>query len=289
MSKHLSYHNLIQQLSIGNVVNLGIYLYRSHLKLYFKLALIAHLWLLVPIYGWAKFYATSALISRLAFSELIGQPESLKTARIQINRQLWNFLITSIFVLLIPLTETLISFIVFAIIGGIIVALIQEIFGINYNYEKPNSIFFIVTGILVIATYLSPLWFYSRLFITDLPLAIDNKISSFQTIKQSRQLTKGFRKRLLGIILLSFLIALPVVIFSWYFSNILLGVIVQRFSKFYQIFGNDFFISTLLLTFFSLGQGIITMPFWQSIKAVVYYEIRCRRDGLDLKLPNRDI
>lgn len=145
MSQHPSPHNLMQQLSIGNIVNLGVYLYRSHPKLYFKLALIAHLWLLVPIYGWAKFYATSALISRLAFSELIGQPESLKAARSQINRQLWNFLITGILVVLIPLTEALMVYTLFSIVAGLIFVLILAIFGIDFNPAKPNLLFFLHT------------------------------------------------------------------------------------------------------------------------------------------------
>lgn len=283
MSQHPSPDNLMQQLSIGNIVNLGIYLYRSHLKLYFKLALIAHLWLLVPIYGWAKFYATSALLSRLAFSELIGQPESLKAARSQINRQLWNFLITGILVVLIPLTEMLMVYIL-SIIAGLIFVSILSKFGMKFNPAKPNLLFFSILVPMTIVIYLSPLWFYSRLFITDLPLVIDNKISSFQTIKQSWQLTKGLRKRLLGIILISFLITLPVLILSWLFFDFLFGLILPiNYPK------NNLLVGTLDLIFFSLGHGIITMPFWQSIKAVVYYEIRCRRDGLDLKLPNRNI
>jgi hypothetical protein len=49
MSQNLGSHNLMQQLSVGNVVNVSINLYRANLKLYFKLALIAHLWVLVPI------------------------------------------------------------------------------------------------------------------------------------------------------------------------------------------------------------------------------------------------
>lgn len=44
------------------------------------------------------------------------------------------------------------------------------------------------------------------------------------------------------------------------------------------------FISTLLLMILNLITGIILMPFWQSIKSVVYYDIICRREGFDLKI-----
>jgi hypothetical protein len=31
------------------------------------------------------------------------------------------------------------------------------------------------------------------------------------------------------------------------------------------------------------------MPFWQSIKAVIYYDLRSRREGLGLQLRDHDI
>ena len=82
----------LRPLSIGNVVSAGARLYRSHFKTYLKLALFAYLWLLIPIYGWAKYFAISGLIARLAFGELTNHPESVKTARQQVNRRLWSFL-----------------------------------------------------------------------------------------------------------------------------------------------------------------------------------------------------
>ena len=50
MSGNFGSSSSIQPLSIGNVVSAGVRLYRSHLKTYLKLALIAHLWALVPIW-----------------------------------------------------------------------------------------------------------------------------------------------------------------------------------------------------------------------------------------------
>ena len=91
MSGNFGSSSSIQPLSIGNVVSAGVRLYRSHLKTYLKLALIAHLWALVPIYGWAKYAAISGLISRLAFGELTYQPESVEEARSHVNPRFWSF------------------------------------------------------------------------------------------------------------------------------------------------------------------------------------------------------
>jgi hypothetical protein len=111
----------IQPLTVGNVVSAGIRLYRSHLGQYLGIAVRATLWILLPFLGFslafylareqavviallilavivayffctAKFLTNSALISRLAFSELVNQPESLSEARTPIDRRLWRFL-----------------------------------------------------------------------------------------------------------------------------------------------------------------------------------------------------
>jgi hypothetical protein len=284
----------MQQLSIGNVVNLGVYLYRSHLKQYFKLAVIAHLWLLVPIYGYAQFYATSGLISRLAFCELISHPESLKIAKTHTNRQLLNFLITGILTIIIPIIGMIIVYIIFSITGGLIYALLQAIFGLKTTINSANPFSNLLFGIIIIpivlVVYLSPLWFYARLFITDLPLAIENEINAFKTINQSWQKTKGFRMRLIGIILLSFSITLPILILCWLICSFLLGLILGLFPQFFSKASiNDFSIGMLVLIVLSLVNGVITTPFWQAVKAVVYYDIRCRKEGFDLQIAHRDV
>jgi hypothetical protein len=36
-----------------------------------------------------------------------------------------------------------------------------------------------------------------------------------------------------------------------------------------------------------LGLTVFTMPFWQTIKAVIYYDLRTRREGMGLELRER--
>lgn len=96
---------------------------------------------------------------------------------------------------------------------------------------------------------------------------------------------KGFRKRLLVIILIAFLITLPILIIVWYGFGRLLGLFFYNFLRYY--IQNDFVRVTLLFIILSLVVGVIIMPFWQSVKAAVYYDIRCRRESWDLKLPDR--
>lgn len=288
MSQNPSPHALKQQLSIGNVVTVSLNLYRSRLKLYFKLALSAHLWLLVPIYGWAKFFTIAALISRLGFDDLSGQPESLNRVRSQLNRRMWHFLITGILVVILSFLGVLILFILFSIMGGLLYALLSSILGIPQGGADQLFKNWLYTGIvlpIVIVVYLSPLWFYSRFFITDLPLSIEREMSWLKAIKRSRELTKSFRKRLLVIILITFLITLPILIIVWYGFGHLLRLFSYNFLRYY--IQNYSIRVTLLFIILSLVVGVIIMPFWQSVKAAVYYDIRCRRESWDLKLPDR--
>lgn len=288
MSENSDPQYSLQQISVGNIVNLGVNLYRAHLKQYFKLSLIAHLWLLVPIYGYAKFCAVAALISRLAFCELIGQPESPKIARSKIKNQLGKFLFTGIFVTLIPLIQTFAVLILFTIIFVFIYVLVNTIFdwrslkilaNINYSILQGIGYFLVFISVYI----LIPLWFYSPLFMTDLPLAVENNVSSFQTIKQSQQLTRGSKLRVISIILLSFVITVPVVIITWITVSFLLALILPIFfSKSYL--GNSSFLGTLVLIFLSLINGIIYMPMWQAVKAVVYFDFISQREGWGLNL-----
>ncbi|MEH2079310.1 MAG: hypothetical protein V7K89_04630 [Nostoc sp.] len=161
--------NLTQQFNIGNIVSLASYLYRSNFKKFSRLSLFAHLWLIVPIYGWAKFYAFAGLISRLAFNEISSQSESSKVAKIQIKKRFWQFLITAILVILICLLQFFIFYIGISIIAGIIYGILAIVFGaisqpINQANPFDNPIFKIIIIPTAIAVYSSPLWFYSRFF-----------------------------------------------------------------------------------------------------------------------------
>lgn len=193
--------NLTQQFNIGNIVSLASYLYRSNFKKFSRLSLFAHLWLIVPIYGWAKFYAFAGLISRLAFSEISGQPESSKVAKIPIKKRFWQFLITAILVILICFLQFLIFYIGISLIAGIIYGILARFFGVisqPINQANPfdNTLFRIMIISIVIPVYFSPLWFYSRFFITDLPLAIEDDTNSIGAIKRSRQLSRGLTWRI---------------------------------------------------------------------------------------------
>lgn len=276
---------LIQIQSIGNGINIAVYLYRYYIKKYFKLAVIAHLWLLVPIYGWAKFYANSALISRLAFCELSNKKESLKEAKSKTYSQMCNFLIAGILVLIIPVILALIFAIGITLIWGILSALLTKVFGLPpiVNSAEPfdGSPQTIILATIIISIYLSPLWFYSRLFIGELSLAVGNKSNAFKTIQKSWKLTKKFRFYILTIILLSYSITLPIQILLFPVLGLIIIKIPIVDSLPSEVSG------WLVLIAVYVVSGIFTMPFCQALKATVYYDLSCRKEGFDLQLHKR--
>lgn len=276
MSSNLGSGNPLAPLSIGNVVSAGLRLYRSHLKTYLQLALTAYLWVLVPIYGWAKFAAISGLISRLAFGELISQPESVKTARSQINPLLWSFLRVTFQVGI----SLVLIYIGLAILGGILTGILALILGVilgtaGVGIGTALGVILIL-GILLIGLT----WFYSRWLIAEVPLAVEEGVNGGESVARSWELTKGAVFRIQGIVLVAFVVTFPIVFLFSYLPQIFLLRAEQGSTTYWIIY----FISFLT----SLVGGIFVMPFWQSIKAVLYYDLRSRREGFGLHLRDRN-
>ncbi len=312
--------NPIQPLSVGNVVSAGFRLYRSHLKLYFGIALQATLWQLVPIaliiplpllvysgqlnssalgliipiwivgfvYCWVESIANSAVILRLAFGEVVSQPESAQDARSYIVTRKWRFFMAYILwfirymgFILILYISTLIIAVIFGMVFGLI-------FGgkIQPNHPAAITIFALLGFIAILAIVYGIIWFLSRLFIFDVPLAAEIDISAVKTLDRSWELTKGHVWRIFGISMVALLITIPLQIPA----QIAAFGIQETLAKFYPRQSPTFVALSYILSYLlGLGIGVFVLPFWQSIKAVVYCDLRSRREGLGLQLRDRTI
>ena len=269
-----------QPLSVGNIVTTAFQLYKNRFKPYFLLALKAYFWLLVPVYGWAKFFAISALISRLVYGELVNQPESIKNGTKYVNSKLWQFLVAAILLGLIALG----AYIAFAIAIGIAVG-----FGGVVAYQGGNSaltaIAFIIAGVAFIAFIVGFLWILVRFYIYEVPLAIEDNIDATSTISRSWQLTKGNVSRIMLISFVAVLITLPLLILGQIVSATLqssLAALIEQQS----ILSLPLVVVYLGLNF---ALGALQLPFTQAVKAVVYYDLRTRKEGLGLNLRDRNI
>jgi hypothetical protein len=284
MSFNQGSYSPLQTLSIGNVVSTGFLLYRSHLKKYFLLALKAYMWLFIPIYGWAKFFALTALISRLAFADLVNQPESIASGQRFVNSRLWQYLITMLLIFLLGMgigIAIIVLFLILSILSALLVG------GIG---QQGNPTIYIIFGLIAIVFMIfmmvAILWLITRFYLVEVPLSIEDNLNSTSTISRSWELTQGYVWRILLISLVGFLITIPIQVFAQIISFILQGVFTPLLRQNSIIFGVLFFVSTIILSF---GSGALILPFWQTLKAVVYYDIRSRKEGLDLKLRDHEI
>lgn len=287
MSDNLDYPSNAEPLSIGNVVSAGIRLYRSHLKEYFLLALKAYLWILVPIYGWAKFCALSALISRLAFGDLVNQPESVHSGERFVNSRLWKFLGTLILMLFIGVGIGISFLIAWVLVLVIVGAILQLQTSVLVPASNPSNMF--IFGLIVILVsvvgIVGIIWLGIRFYLVDLPLAIEENVDATSNIKRSWELTKGYVGRIFIISFVAFLIILPLQILLQIIWSIM-EIIFKFLSDSYPFFSLIFI---LLFIAIAITSNALVLPFLQTVKAVIYYDLRTRREGLGLQLRNREI
>jgi hypothetical protein len=273
--KNLSSSGQTGPLSVGNVVSASLRIYRDHFKSYFGLALLASLWLFVPIYGWAKSSAISALISRLAFGEVREKPETVSDARHEVNPRMWSFFAAGILTFLI--------FFGVSLVGGIAMAILAGGAGAIFGQNSP-----IVAVLLVVVAVIAFLIIYiriiSRLLIVELPLAIENNIGASSAIGRSWELTKGSVGRIQWIVFVGILVSLPITFVVQILSSIVQGVLSAVLGAESGIF---FLVYSILIVLLSFGSGAIVTPFWQAMKAIIYYDLRSRKEGLGLQMRDR--
>ncbi|MEN9234364.1 MAG: hypothetical protein Q6J74_09760, partial [Gloeomargarita sp. DG02_1_bins_92] len=77
-------------LHVGNLLTFSLQVYRYHFWRYLWLSLQAHAWVLVPIYGWAKYCALLGALSRLVVQNLRGVTESPAEAVAVAQARMWS-------------------------------------------------------------------------------------------------------------------------------------------------------------------------------------------------------
>ncbi|MBD2775731.1 hypothetical protein [Iningainema tapete] len=298
MSENFRSPNLVELLSLGNVVTAGFRLYSSHRKSYFLLALTASFWSFLPflfiipvgilifinsrvgndsLWAWLiamlvgiilYFYAlgksliNASIISRLAFAELLNQPETVAAARRQVKPKLWRFVITSLLIFLI----LFVSFIVFMIL--MIIPLL-------------NLLLFIPA----LATFL---WVVARFLLPDVILAVEENSSAIDAVSRSWDLTSRNAWRIVLILVVAFLVTIPLQLLVQIINRVAVYAFITPVirdavngSTSATLLISIVYLFILVLIF--LVNAII-LPFWQAIKGVIYYDLRARQEGLDLKL-----
>jgi len=290
-------NNSIEPLNIGNTINTAFRLYRDRFPTYVFFAVRAGLWSLLPlvlqlilsqllyqtitpeqgsdiglrlflfpiqIFSAAKSLFNNAVISRLAFQDIIYQPETAGQAEKKVKPKMWRLwwmqvligLLGAAIILPITLSLVLVSFI--PILGVLLI--LPAFFCLPFFF----------------------LWLSARICIAELPLVIEDNLGSWQAIKRGWHLTKNSAWRIVGVIFIASLLIIPVYILSWALASIPFWV---NFSSFYSslesvedwqtLAENPLFFQQMAmfpygLTTIFLLLNILLVPFWQSLKSVIY-------------------
>ncbi len=314
-----------ESFSVGNVVSASFQLYRAKAKEYLKIALAAVGWSLLPVlaiiaialiaaliagatrntgtiagvlvlafvativlavFCYAKSLTNSALISRLAFHEISDQPESLQDARRFVNSRKWSFLFTQLLVGLIVVGLVLVVYFVFGLLA---VALAAS--GGAFSGGSGNAGLAIVLGILMLVLAIAAIvfffWLGARLTGAEVPLAVEAQSSATQSVGRFWELTKGNVWRVFLVTFITFLITLPLYILAQFISAVPQAVILATLRDNPETAMAVNAISTLISYAVSLLLSLLVLPLWQIVKAVLYYDLRSRREGLGLQLRDR--
>jgi hypothetical protein len=319
----------VQPLSIGNIVSTAIRLYGANFKKYSQISGVATLWGLlsfgvavlwvgllvggIAAQSWALgllgallmllwiplvfvclayVLAETAVLSRLAYGELIEQPESAQEVRKTLRRKKWYFLLLW---MMMGIILGVINFGLTVVFQYIPMFGVMAILGAGgAGGDAAAGIVQIISSLgslLVVAVYY---WFYVRWLIPDAVMAVEVEGGIDGAIGRSWTLSKGSAGRIFLVCLIGGLIMLPFILVS--FVPLIVGAISIA-----QLFNTPFggsgglapgnfqafvpfgigVIFTLLLLF---ALNIFSLPFWQILKAVIYCDLRSRREGLGLKL-----
>ncbi|TRU47540.1 MAG: hypothetical protein EWV91_10815 [Microcystis aeruginosa Ma_QC_Ca_00000000_S207] len=284
-------NNSIAPLTIGNTINTAFRLYRDRFPTYVFFAVRACLWSLFPlvlqlilsqllyqtitpeqgsdiglrlflfpiqIFSAAKSLFNNAVISRLAFQDIIYQPETSGQAEKKVKPKMWRLwwmqvligLLGAAIILAISLSLVLVSFI--PILGVLLILLA--------SFCLP--VFF--------------LWLSARIYIAELPLVIEDNLGSWQAIKRGWHLTKNSAWRIVGVIFIASLLIIPVYLLSGALASIPFWF--NSSEDWETLTENPLFSQQMAMFFYGLTTiflllNILLVPFWQSLKSVIYNHV----------------
>ncbi|CCI16115.1 Genome sequencing data, contig C298 [Microcystis aeruginosa PCC 9807] len=288
-------NNSIEPLNIGNTINTAFRLYRDRFQTYVFFAVRACLWSLLPlilqlilsqllyqtitpeqgsdiglrlflfpiqIFSAAKSLFNNAVISRLAFQDIIYQPETAGQAEKKVKPKMWRLWWMQVLIFLLGAAIILPITLSLGLVSGVI-----PILGVL---------------LILLASFCLPvffLWLSARICIAELPLVIEDNLGSWQAIKRGWHLTKNSAWRIVGVMFIASLLIIPVYILSVALASIPLWA---NFSSFYSSFEsvedwqtlaeNPLFFQqmAMFLTTIFLLLSTLLVPFWQSLKSVIY-------------------
>ncbi|MEL7075915.1 MAG: hypothetical protein AAGM46_08335 [Cyanobacteria bacterium J06582_2] len=266
--------------TLGNTITVAVAVYKQNWRKFLQLSLVAHLWLLIPIYGWARYFAIAALISKLASEELNGSAD-LADNNYFAPRSLFVFLFAGILTTLIPLILGISCCVLLLVVYALIYFWLLEdvlvqlgaFISIDLSWVSTENWELLLGASAILFIAASSIWFYSKLFLTDLTFIEARKGNLFSLFWRSYILTRK-KIKIFGIILQSLAVAFPI----WFLSYFILIVIIGFSAALIDIDIIDQYSIQLFFGCWLSLANLLTLPYWQGVKSVVHYELTKAND-----------
>jgi hypothetical protein len=242
----------------------------------------------------AKAIYNETLIAANAYGHLTNQPELMPQTHQRLKRKTWTFWVVRFLVgLLIG-----VSSVPFSILQQFVPA-----FGtLARDSQAMGAIIGLIFVVIVVLQYGVQFWLSIRLLLPEMVLAIEEEVQNTSSIPRSWNLTQGNTIRIGMILLVAFLVTCPLYALTIIPAIILavallpaslwsglaasssaaappIGLVIQMFVGLAIVF--------LVYMVLALFVQILVIPFWQTIKAAIYYDLRSRREGMGLSLDDR--
>ncbi len=151
-------------------------------------------------------------------------------------------------------------------------------------HQKSEEPFFLIFYLLIyIGLSLKPLKIYASFFIYELPLAIEEQITSSTTVTRSRQLVEGLQTSIVKTFFIMYLTTIPILFSSDLLQRLILGFTLRSIYHHYHYF-TYLVIQKITWIIYWGSLNILINPFWQTLKSMVYYHLRCQKEAFDLPL-----
>lgn len=297
-------HRILSALTAGNVVTVGIQLFRDKSDEYITTSLQSYLWLFLtglgaalcsslgyvigqalgleswtniilsslffalPVlaFGRGRKIAIGGVLSQIIFNKLISRVETKEEIQKRIFPRTWTFFRAELLLGLV-LSGLYIGF---AFIIGLIFRTfffslresdITDYFALPEQDSSSMLLTLITVVVLLLLLYIGIILFFSyfvaRLWLFDVVIALED-VTAFEAMGRSWQLTRNQGLQSLSVVLISGLLLFPPFLTSFLLS-------------FFSIFAILFII-------------IAAFPIYQAIKAVFYYDLCSRNEGLTFDL-----
>lgn len=201
----------------------------------------------LAIFPITKGLRVQALISRIAYKNLVNAREDFQAA-LQQNKRFWAFLKVQLYIWIICIFSTLVV--------GIIT---------NIVFHRNGKLAAIVS--FSIAIFIN-IWIATKYWISDVTIAVEN-ITARDSLKYSSELSRNHHCQIAAIISCVYLIVLPAYIIP--FMPLLVQVTTSGIRA--LLFMGSSVPSILIGCIGLIIVQMFTIPLWQSVKALIYYEL----------------